>query len=94
MPLKHFDVTVTNKIDLDNNYLPFIKNGGLFIATNESCQLRELVQVILRLFDHAEPITWQSKINFINPPFANSRFPTGIGVALTEEVGEIVRSKM
>lgn len=84
MPMKEFQVSIANKTELNNCYLPFIKNGGLFIATNESCQFRELVQVTLRLFDQAEWITWQSKVVFINPSYANGIFPTGIGIALTE----------
>jgi type IV pilus assembly protein PilZ len=94
MPIKQFDIMVSNKSQLDNCYLPFVKNGGLFIATNDSCQLREVVQINLQLYEQTEPITWQEKVVFVNPPYASGKFPTGIGVSVPEKIGEIVWAKI
>jgi type IV pilus assembly protein PilZ len=49
-------LTIKDKSVLYAAYMPFIKNGGLFIPTNKSYKLGDEVFMLLNLMDEAEKI--------------------------------------
>ena len=49
-------LTIKDKSVLYAAYMPFIKNGGLFIPTNKSYKLGDEVFMLLNLMDEPEKI--------------------------------------
>jgi len=77
----HLNITDENM--LYNNYLSFLKHGGLFIPTEKSYKLGDEVFLLLTLLDGAKtPVA--GKVAWINPKGAQGGRPAGIGVHFGE----------
>ena len=73
-------LTIKDKAALYAAYMPFVKNGGLFIPTNKSYNLGEEVFMLLTLMDDKERLPVAGKIVWLTPPGAQGNKSTGIGV--------------
>jgi len=75
-------------------WMPFVKNGGLFIPTSKSYQLGDEIFILLSLFNESEQIPLTGKVVWITPQGGSQghRKP-GIGVQLGKGYEE-VRSKI
>ncbi|QVM87777.1 PilZ domain-containing protein [Pseudomonas lalucatii] len=60
-------LTIKDKSVLYAAYMPFIKNGGLFIPTNKSYKLGDEVFMLLNLMDEPEKIPVAGKVVWITP---------------------------
>jgi len=60
-------LTIKDKAVLYAAYMPFVKNGGLFIPTNKQYRLGDEVFLLLNLMDEAEKIPVAGKIIWITP---------------------------
>ena len=60
-------LTIKDKSVLYAAYMPFIKNGGLFIPTNKSYKLGDEVFMLLNLMDEAEKIPVAGRVTWITP---------------------------
>lgn len=60
-------LNIKDKSVLYAAYMPFIKNGGLFIPTNKSYRLGDEVFMLLNLMDEAEKIPVAGKVAWITP---------------------------
>ena len=56
-------------------YMPFIKNGGLFIPTNKSYKLGDEVFMLLNLMDEQEKIPVAGKVVWITPKGPRATVP-------------------
>jgi len=65
-------------------FMPFIKNGGLFIPTNKSYKLGDEVFMLLNLMDEPEKIPVAGKVVWITPKGAQGSRAAGIGVQFNE----------
>ncbi|MBK5351982.1 PilZ domain-containing protein [Pseudomonas sp. TH41] len=65
-------------------YMPFIRNGGLFIPTNKSYTLGDEVFMLLNLMDDAEKIPVAGKVAWITPKGAQGNRAAGVGVQFNE----------
>lgn len=65
-------------------YMPFIKNGGLFIPTVERFDLGDEVFVMLRLPGDGSGIPLAGRVVWITPEGAQGGREAGIGVQLNE----------
>lgn len=65
-------LTIKDKSVLYAAYMPFIKNGGLFIPTNKSYKLGDEVFMLLNLMDEAEKIPVAGKVAWITPKGAQA----------------------
>jgi type IV pilus assembly protein PilZ len=79
-PTLHIDLNDPQK--LFKAYMPFITNGGLFIATDNTHQLGDEITVNLKLMNEAELHSITGKIIWITPSQAHANRPAGIGVQL------------
>ena len=79
------ELNITNKNELLATYMPFIKNGGLFVRTHESFQLGQMVSLNLKLWCLTEPVSITGKIVWITPLHAQGSRPSGIGVQIIQE---------
>ncbi|MBM95196.1 MAG: pilus assembly protein PilZ [Oceanospirillaceae bacterium] len=76
-------LTIKDKSVLYAAYMPFIKDGGLFIPTNRSYQLGDEVFLLLKLMDDPEKIPVAGKVIWITPKGAQGNKAAGIGVQFT-----------
>jgi len=81
----HYEIK--DPLELNLSYMPFIKNGGLFIPTQEIFALRELVTVELKLPGKKEALRVEGKVVWLIPNNALHHVLTGIGI---EFVGDDV----
>ena len=69
-------------------YMPFIKNGGLFIPTNKEYKLDDEVFMLLNLMEEPEKPPVAGKVVWITPRGAQGNRAAGVGVQFNE--GDIV----
>ena len=74
------DLTLKNKSALRQAYMPFVRNGGVFVRTNRSYELGEDVSVTIRLFEADEPVAVSGKIVWVTPTRAQGKRAAGVGV--------------
>lgn len=77
-------------------FMPFLKNGGLFIPTNKTYEIGEEVFILLTLLDEAEKIPVAGTIAWITPSGAQGNQAAGVGIHFSEENGgaNVVRGKI
>ncbi len=79
-----FSLLVKDEAVLHRIYMPFLKNGGLFIAGNRGLQIGDSVFLLLQLIDRAERIPIAAKVVWVTFPGAVGNRPPGIGVQFEE----------
>jgi type IV pilus assembly protein PilZ len=77
-------LTIKDKSVLYAAYMPFIKNGGLFIPTNKSYKLGDEVFMLLSLMDEPEKIPLAGKVAWLTPKGAQGNRIAGIGVQIND----------
>ncbi|MDO6806500.1 PilZ domain-containing protein, partial [Wenyingzhuangia sp. 1_MG-2023] len=60
-------LTIKDKAVLYGAYMPFLKEGGLFIPTNRSYKLGDEVFLLLKLMDDPEKLPVAGKVVWITP---------------------------
>ncbi|AZQ84670.1 pilus assembly protein PilZ [Colwellia sp. Arc7-635] len=75
--------------DLYQSYMPFMKNGGLFIRTTEQLALGTEVNLIVTLPDSLESSQVKGTVSWITPVGAQNGTPAGIGVSFVEDPDNI-----
>jgi type IV pilus assembly protein PilZ len=77
-------LTIKDKAVLYAAYMPFVKNGGMFIPTSKSYKLGDEVFMLLSLMEESEKIPVAGKVIWITPKGAQGNRATGIGVQFTD----------
>ena len=72
-------------------YMPFIKNGGLFIPTNRPYKIDDEVFLLISLMEEPEKIPVVGTVIWITPPGAQGNRSAGIGVQFSENDDTAVR---
>lgn len=72
-------------MELNLSYMPFIKECGLFIPTNETFKLGEAINLELQLPDQVEPQMVNAEVIWITPKNALYQVYQGIGVQFSGE---------
>lgn len=75
-----FKLTIRDKQALYNAYMSFVKGGGLFVPTQKSLQLGDLVKLELELMDSPEIHHIDGKVVWVTPLGASGRRLAGVGV--------------
>ena len=83
------NLTVKDQQALYAVYMPFVQNGGLFIASRKNYVLGDEVFVLLDLFDEPERIPLTGKVVWITPKGAGGNRSQGVGVQLNEKHAEM-----
>jgi type IV pilus assembly protein PilZ len=83
-----FSLVIQDEAVLHRSYMPFLKNGGLFIAGNRGLQIGDSVFLLLQLIDRAERIPIAAKVVWVTFPGALGNRTPGIGVQFEEPEGE------
>lgn len=78
-------LTIKDKNVLYAAYMPFVKNGGMFIPTNKSYKLGDEVFMLLSLMDEPEKIPVAGKVVWVTPRGAQGNRAAGIGVQFSDQ---------
>jgi type IV pilus assembly protein PilZ len=79
-------LAIKEKAALYASYMPFVKNGGLFIPTNKSFKIGDEVFMLLSLLDDPAKLKVVGHVIWITPVTQGNR-PQGIGVQFREKDG-------
>lgn len=77
-------VTFKDKFTLHAAYMPFVINGGLFVASNKHYKLGAEVFLLIGLMDEPERIPAAGKVVWVTPRGAQGNRVAGIGVQFNE----------
>jgi type IV pilus assembly protein PilZ len=73
-------LAIKEKSALFSAYMPFLKNGGIFVPTNKAYKLGEEIYVILTLLDDPSKYPIAGKVAWVTPAGAGNNKSQGIGV--------------
>jgi type IV pilus assembly protein PilZ len=79
-------LAIKEKAALYAAYMPFIKDGGLFIPTNKAFKIGDEVFMLLNLIDDPVKLKVIGHVIWITPVTQGSR-PQGIGVQFSDKDG-------
>jgi type IV pilus assembly protein PilZ len=88
-------LTIKDKGALYAAYMPFVKNGGLFIPTNKDYKLGDGVFMLLKLMEETEKLPIVGKVIWMTPKGAQGNRVAGIGVQFAaDQDGTNARKKI
>lgn len=87
-------LTIKDKGALYAAYMPFIKNGGLFIPTNKEYRFGDEVFMLLTLMEDKERLPVAGRIVWVTPYGAQGNKTAGIGVQFSEQDNGATRKKI
>src|ERR1700690_2142594 len=88
-------LSIREKSALYAAYMPFIKDGGLFIPTNKTYKLGEEVFMLLTLMDGPTKHPVTGKVVWITPTGAQAARAQGVGVQFQASAsGQQARNKI
>ncbi|MFN3920350.1 MAG: PilZ domain-containing protein [Methylohalobius sp.] len=87
-------LTVKDKNLLYAAYMPFVRNGGLFIPTSRSYEIGDEVFMLLSLLDEPERIPVAGRVVWVTPKGAEGYRAAGVGVQFSEEDQGATRDKI
>ena len=73
-------LAIKDKNALYAAYMPFIKNGGLFVQTSKAYRLGDEVFMLLTLMDDKERLPVAGRVIWVTPPEAQGNRVPGIGI--------------
>lgn len=80
IPLDFMDIK-----ELYRCYMPFLKQGGLFVRTAKAYKMGQSLALNVTLPDALEPILVTGKVAWITPHGAQNASPAGVGVAFIDD---------
>lgn len=78
-------VTIKDKNTLYAAYMPYLKQGGLFIPTSKDYKLGEEVFMLITLMEEQEKIPVLTRVVWVTPSGAQGSRPPGIGVQFSDD---------
>ncbi len=87
-------LSIRDKAALYSAYMPFVKNGGLFIPTKKNYQLGDEVFMLLTLLDEKDKIPVAGHIIWITPPGCQGNRNVGVGVQFADQDNGQTRNKI
>jgi len=88
-------LAIKEKAALYAAYMPFLKNGGMFVPTTKPYKIGDEIYLILALMDDVNKYPIAGKVAWITPPGANNNKAQGIGVHFpADEAGQRARARI
>jgi type IV pilus assembly protein PilZ len=88
-------LAIKEKAALYAAYMPFLKNGGVFVPTSKPYKLGDEIYLILTLMDDPNKYPIAGKVAWITPVSANNNKAQGIGVHFpADESGQRARLRI
>jgi type IV pilus assembly protein PilZ len=75
-------------------YMPFIKNGGLFVETTKSYRIGDEVFVLVNLVEEGERLPVPGKVVWVTPVGAEGKRKPGIGIQCSDSDGGATQKKI
>jgi type IV pilus assembly protein PilZ len=85
---------IKDKAALYAAFMPFVKNGGLFIPTTKRYQLGDEIFLLLQLMEETERIPVAGKVVWVTPPGAEGSRAVGVGVQFSDQDKGMARRKI
>ncbi|WP_295406411.1 PilZ domain-containing protein [uncultured Thiocystis sp.] len=76
---------IKDKSALYMSFMPYIKNGGLFIPTTKNYQLGDEIFLLLQLMEETDRIPVAGKVVWVTPAGAEGNRSIGVGVQFSEQ---------
>jgi type IV pilus assembly protein PilZ len=77
-------LTIRDKSALYASYMPFVRNGGLFIPTTKRYKLGDEVFMLLTLMEDKDKLPIAGKVVWVTPTGAQGNRTAGIGVQFSD----------
>jgi len=88
-------LSIKEKAALYAAYMPYLKNGGIFVPTNRPYNIGDEVYLILTLLDDPTRIPVAGKVVWISPSGGGASKTPGIGVHFpADESGQTARKRI
>ena len=88
-------LAIKDKASLYTAYMPYLRNGGLFVPTPKRYFLGAEVFILLTLPESSERVPVAGKVVWVTPPGAQGNRAPGIGVQFADtSEAEQVKSKI
>jgi len=78
-------LTIKDKSALYLAYMPFVRNGGLFIPTNSNYRIGDEVFMLLNLMGEDEKLPVAGRVIWVTPKGAQNKRTAGIGVQFSDQ---------
>lgn len=79
------NMSIPDKQALYSAYMPFIKNGGLFVPTDKPHHIGDEVFVLVTLVEHNERLPVAGHVVWVTPAGAQAKRRQGIGVQFSPQ---------
>jgi type IV pilus assembly protein PilZ len=88
-------LVIKEKAALYSAYMPFLKNGGIFVPTSKSYHLGDEIYLILTLLDDPNKYPIAGKVAWVTPSTAGNGKSQGIGVHFpNDDSGTRIRQRI
>lgn len=88
-------LAIKEKAALYAAYMPFLKQGGIFVPTNKTYRMGDDIYLILTLMDDSGKYPVAGKVVWITPAAANNNKAQGIGVQFpADDSGQRVKMRI
>jgi len=88
-------LAIKEKAALYAAYMPFLKNGGMFVPTTKPYKIGDEIYLILALMDDTNKYPIAGKVAWITPPGAHNNKAQGIGVHFpADETGQRAKQRI
>ena len=88
-------LSIKDKTALYISYMPYVKQGGLFVPTNKKYALGDEVFILLTLMEDEDRIPVAGKVIWVTPPGSQGNRVAGIGVQFNEGTdGDTAKTKI
>lgn len=88
------NLAIRDKTSLYDSYMPFVKNGGIFIPTDKGYHINDEVFLVLTLMDSKQKLPVAGRIVWVTPRGAQGSKAAGIGVQFSLEDKGSTRSQI
>lgn len=93
--LHEVELEINNREILKQNFISFLKNGGLFIPKDGyDYTIGEELQIKLKLFDEPDIFEFIAKVIWLPAKEITDPFTRGIGIEFCEPHHETLRNKL
>lgn len=94
LPKVTFSIALKTKEELYAAHMPFVKEGGLFVATSGDHPLGTPVRLQLELMDETQVFNIDGKVVWKTPLAAQANMTAGVGVQFTSKEAHEVHKKI
>ena len=87
--MEELAISFTDLKDLYRSYMPFLKNGGLFVRSARQYKMGQSVALSVTLPDALEPLIVTGIVAWITPHGSQSSNPAGIGISFIDDKAQV-----